>query len=67
MDILLLNPKILAQTDIVAGLAQLLPSDALMVTVGEQKADETDALTGILPVAVDHSEVAIRNFKRRCM
>jgi hypothetical protein len=41
MDILLPDPKILAQTDIVAGLAQLLPSDTLTVTVGEQKADET--------------------------
>jgi hypothetical protein len=67
MDILLPDPKILAQTDIVASRAQLLPSDALMVTVGEQRSCETDALTGISPVANQHSGAAIRHFKRRCM
>jgi hypothetical protein len=63
MDILLPDPKTLAQTDIVVGLAQLLPSDELMVTVGEQRTGETDALTGVSPVAEDHSGPAVRHFK----
>jgi hypothetical protein len=67
MDILSLDPKVLAQTGIVAGLAQPHPSDAVMVTVGEQKSDETDALTGLLSVVEDHNEVAIRYFKQRCV
>jgi hypothetical protein len=61
-DILLPDTKILAQTDIVAGLAQLLPSDALIVTVGKQRACETEALPRILPVAEDHGGAA-RHFK----
>jgi hypothetical protein len=62
MDIFLLDSKIAARTDIVAGLEQLLPSDALIVTVGEQRACENDALPRILPVAEDHSGAA-RHFK----
>jgi hypothetical protein len=64
MDILLPDPKILAQTDIVAGLEQLLSSDALIVTEREQRACETDALP--LPVAENHSGAA-RHFTRICI
>jgi hypothetical protein len=61
MDILLPDPKILAQTDIVACRAQLLLSDALMVTVREQRVHETGTLTSTSPGAKQHGG-AIRHF-----